>query len=105
MASYGTFTAMVPSPDKMKQEISRRLELQTKGSMLPFVVINNKTQQAIGMTTYCWTDNINKRLDIGWTWYAKSHQKTALNTECKLLLLTHAFEKLGCIAVGFRVDF
>ena len=101
---WNLWYAFVPKPDEMKEEISRRLELQTKGSMLPFAVINNKTQQVVGMTTYCETNSVNRRLDIGWTWYAKSQQRTALNTECKLMLLTHAFEKLNCIAVGFRVD-
>jgi N-acetyltransferase len=72
---------------------------------MPFIVIHRQTQQIAGMTTYCQIDNVNKRLDIGFTWYAKSHQRTSLNTHCKLLLLTHAFEKLDAIAVGFRVDF
>ena len=96
--------ARVPSPDDMHHEITRRLQEHENGSMLPFAVIDNKTQLAIGMTTYCRTDSVNKRLGIGWTWYAKSYQQTALNTSCKLILLTHAFEQLNCIAVEFRVD-
>ncbi len=97
--------ALVPHPDDMKKEITRRLDLQEQGLMFPFVVIHNKTQKAVGMTAYCHIDATNKRLDIGFTWYAKSYQRTALNTECKLALLTHAFEQLNCIAVGFRADY
>lgn len=102
---WKTKHALVPRPEDMAKEIDRRLELQTKGLMLPLTIINSKTQKVAGMTTYCQIDSSNKRLDIGFTWYAKSQQRTELNTECKLLLLTHAFEKLNCIAVGFRVDF
>ena len=96
--------AQIPSPEEMRQEITRRLELWEKEVMLPFTVINNRIKKVVGMTTYCWIDNVNRRLDIGWTWYSKSQQRTALNTICKSMLLTHAFEKLNCIAVGFRVD-
>ncbi len=96
--------AIVPNSAEMKEEIERRLLWQKEGKMLPFAVINNKTQIIVGMTSYCQIDNTNRRLDIGFTWYAKSQQKTALNTTCKLMLLTYAFETLSCIAVGFRVD-
>lgn len=96
--------AEVSHPDDMHEDIQRRRRLQEKGEMLPFVVVKPKTERVVGMTTYCRVDNENKRLDIGYTWYAKSVQGTVLNTACKLLLLTHAFETLGAIAVGFRVD-
>jgi RimJ/RimL family protein N-acetyltransferase len=95
---------VVPSPEKMQDEIKRRLDLQHSGLLLPFAVIDNKTRKAVGMTTYCTIDASSKRLDIGWTWYQKSVQRTAINTECKLMLLTHAFETLKCIAVGYRVN-
>jgi RimJ/RimL family protein N-acetyltransferase len=100
--------ATVPTPedkDAMVNEIQRRLNLQEQGIMLPFTVIDNKTNQPIGMTTYCNIDAANKRLEIGWTWYRKSMQRTAANTESKLMLLTHAFEVLQCIAVEFRTNF
>ncbi|SRR3989339_583158 len=96
--------AIIPKPDEVKEDIERRLLLQSEGKMFPFAVINNRTQKAVGVTSYCNVDSVNHRLDIGWTWYAKSQQRTALNTTCKLLLLKHAFETLACIAVGFRVD-
>ncbi len=91
----------IPSPDAMKAEIERRLSLQAEGRMLPFTVLDANGRIA-GMTTYMNVDAPNRRLEIGSTWYCKSVQRTALNTECKLLLLTHAFEKLDCIAVEFR---
>ena len=61
--------------------------------------------RAVGMTTYMNVDTPNRRVEIGSTWYARRVQRTALNTQCKLLLLQHAFEKLDCIAVEFRTHF
>jgi RimJ/RimL family protein N-acetyltransferase len=95
----------IPSPDKMRAEIDRRLGLQAQGSMVPFAVIENSTNTAVGMTTYMHIDAVNRRVEIGSTWYRKRVQRSALNTECKLLLLTHAFEQLKCIAVEFRTHF
>ncbi len=91
----------VPSPEGMKAEIERRLALQAEGKMLPFTVLDAERKPA-GMTTYMNVDAPNRRVEIGSTWYRKSVQRTALNTECKLMLLTHAFESLDCIAVEFR---
>ena len=95
----------VPADTHMGKEIDRRLELQQAGSMLPFAVIEPKSGKAVGITTYMAADVVNHRLEIGYTWYRKSVQRTALNTACKLLLLTHAFEVLDCIAVEFRTHF
>lgn len=94
----------IPSPEGMEKEIERRLGLQAAGSMLPFTVFDGEGRIA-GMTTYMNIDAANRRIEIGSTWYAKRVQRTALNTECKLMLLTHAFEKLDCIAVEFRTHF
>jgi N-acetyltransferase len=91
----------IPEPSKMRQEIERRLKLQAEGSMLPFAVID-PNGVVVGMTTYMNVDALNKRVEIGSTWYRKSVQRTGINTQCKLLLLTHAFEELKCIAVEFR---
>ena len=93
---------MVPHPDQMAAEIERRLGLQAQGLMLPFAVIDTQRQQVAGMTTYMNIDSANRRLEIGSTWYRQSLQRTALNTECKRMLLGHAFEQLDCIAVEFR---
>ena len=94
---------LIPSPEKMGEEIMRRLKLQDQGSMLPFAVMSSG--KAVGMTTYMNIDAPNKRLEIGSTWYRANVQRTPLNTECKRLLLTHAFEQLQCIAVEFRTHF
>ncbi len=93
----------VPSPDGMSTEIDRRLDLRSKGSMLPFAVLD-ADGTAVGMTTYMNIDAANRRVEIGSTWYARRSQRTALNTECKLLLMQHAFETLGCIAVEYRTS-
>ena len=93
----------IPAPDNMEAEIARRLALQAQGSMLPFAVLSEG--RAVGMTTYMNIDHVHPRLEIGSTWYAQSVQKTGLNTQAKRLLLTHAFETLGCIAVEFRTHF
>ena len=92
----------VAAPDRMEADIERRLSSQSAGTMLPFAVIDSVSGKAVGMTTYMHIDAANRRLEIGSTWYAKRVQRTALNTEAKRLLLTHAFEKLDCIAVEFR---
>src|SRR5688572_4400796 len=99
----------VPAPQGMRAEIERRLGLQAAGSMLPFAVVDTPPGeaggQAAGMTTYMNVDAANRRVEIGSTWYRRSAQRTDLNTRCKLLLLGHAFETLGCIAVEFRTHF
>ena len=95
----------IPEPARIDSEIARRLDLQAKGSMLAFAVIDVATKQAVGMTTYMNIDSLSRRVEIGSTWYCKRVQRTAINTECKLLLLTHAFENLSCIAVEFRTHF
>jgi len=95
----------IPTPEMMAAEIDRRLGLQAAGSMLPFAVIDNATAKAVGMTTYMNIDAANRRVEIGSTWYRRNVQRSDLNTHCKLLLLGHAFDALGCIAVEFRTHF
>ena len=95
----------VPTPESMAAEIERRLQQQTDGAMLPFTVIDNDTGKPVGMTTFMNIDAVNKRVEIGATWYRKSVQRSDVNTQSKLLLLTHAFETHGCIAVEFRTHF
>jgi N-acetyltransferase len=94
----------VPKPEEMTKEIDRRLGLQKAGSMLPFTVFDAAGRIA-GMTTYMNVDAANRRVEIGSTWYAKRVQRSPLNTQCKLLLLAHAFEAINCIAVEFRTHF
>ena len=102
---YNHWYTSIPEPKDMNAEINRRLDLQNKKSMLPFAVISMRSNKAVGMTTYMNIDQDNKRVEIGSTWYAKSVQRTSLNTECKLMLLEHAFERLDCICVEFRTHF
>lgn len=92
----------VPTPEGMIAEIDRRLDLQAKGSMLPFATRSNATGNLIGMTTYMNIDAVTPRLEIGSTWNAASAHGTGTNPDSKLLLLRHAFETLGCPAVEFR---
>ena len=94
----------VPSPEGMAAEIERRLGLQANGSMLPFTVLDADGVPC-GMTTCMNIDATNRRAEIGSTWYSARVQRSTLNTECKLMLLTHAFEQLDCIAVEFRTHF
>ena len=95
----------VPEPANIGSEIERRLGLRNIGSMLPFAIIERASGKAVGMTTYMNIDAANRRLEIGATRCRQSVQRSPLNTECKLLLLQHAFEKLDCICVEFRTHF
>lgn len=92
----------VPRPEAVPAEIERRLQLQEAGSMLPFTVRRTDTGRVVGMTTYLNVDADNRRVEIGSTWLAQSAQRSGINTESKLLLLTDAFERLQCIAVELR---
>jgi RimJ/RimL family protein N-acetyltransferase len=94
----------IPAPEAMATEIERRLGLKRAGSMLPFAVLNAEGR-AVGMTTFMNIDAANRRVEIGSTWYRAAVQRSPLNTECKRMLLTHAFEVLDCIAVEFRTHF
>lgn len=102
---YKLWYTSVPTPAGVAAEIERRLGLMAKGSMLPFTVLETGTGKAVGMTTYMNIDAANRRLEIGSTFYRKSVQRSGLNTECKFMLLRHAFEALDAIAVEFRTHF
>ena len=95
------YTSVAP-PDKMADYISLALDMRERLGAMPFAVRDNATGAVVGCTRYFNVDAVTRRLEIGHTWYAKRAQRTAINTECKLLLLRHAFEVLGCIAVEFR---
>ncbi|MFK0008960.1 GNAT family N-acetyltransferase [Paenarthrobacter sp. NPDC090520] len=99
---WTTWFTRIPSPDQMAAEIQKRLELSEQGTMLPWTIRRNDTGAICGMTTFCNIRADHRRLEIGSTWLAKSAQRTPINTEAKLLQLTHAFEALDCIAVEFR---
>jgi N-acetyltransferase len=92
----------VPPPQKMGQYIAIALDMRERLDAMPFVIREKSSGEIVGCTRYFNVDATNRRLEIGHTWYSKRVQRGPINTECKLLLLTHAFEKLQCIAVEFR---
>jgi RimJ/RimL family protein N-acetyltransferase len=92
----------VPAPEATQAWLDKALEVRDRFGGMTFVVRDATTSEIVGSTRYFNVDAANRRLEIGHTWYAKRAQRTAINTECKLLLLTHAFETLACIAVEFR---
>jgi RimJ/RimL family protein N-acetyltransferase len=95
------YTSVAP-PDRIGEYIARALDMRERLGAMPFAVRQNATGDVVGCTRYFNVDAANRRLEIGHTWYSKRVQRTAINTECKLLLLTHAFDVLRCIAVEFR---
>ncbi|OGA70915.1 MAG: GNAT family N-acetyltransferase [Betaproteobacteria bacterium RIFCSPLOWO2_12_FULL_65_14] len=94
----------VPEPEKTKAYIETALQGQHEGHMLPWAVRELKTGAIVGSTRYHDIIPAAERVEIGWTWYAKRVQRSHVNTACKLLLFTHAFEKIGCKVVGLRTD-
>ncbi len=100
----GLWYTMIPTPDGVTKEIDNRCALQKAGSMLPFAILN-PNGRAVGMTTYMNIEANHRRVEIGSTWLGKEAQRGPVNTECKLMLLRHAFEALDCIAVEFRTHF
>lgn len=95
------YTHIAP-PEKMHEYVATALDMRERLHAMPFVVRENATGDVVGCTRYFNVDPVNRRLEIGHTWYARRVQRSAINTECKLLLLGHAFEQLQCIAVEFR---
>ncbi len=98
------FYTSAPHPDQVASWMETAMQLQTEKKALPFVVRENFSGAVVGTTRYCNVDLANLRLEIGYTWYAKRVQRSAVNTECKLLLLRHAFEQLRCNVVELRTD-
>lgn len=91
----------VPSEETIDAYLDFALNEQKIDRALPFVVISKKDGKVIGSTRYCKAEAAHRRLEIGYTWYAKRYQRTGVNTECKYLLLTHAFEQLNTVCVQF----
>lgn len=92
----------VPSRDNCAEYISSALENKEQGSQLPFIVRRLSDNRIVGSTRYYAISPPNRNMSIGYTWYAQSAQRTAVNSECKLLLLTHAFEQAACISVQWH---
>ena len=98
----------IPTPVRTTEEmaayIATALREQAQGVSLPFALVERRTGRPIGSTRYGNIDRTHRRVEIGWTWVAREWQRTAINTEAKYLLLTHAFERLGCIRVELKTD-
>lgn len=94
----------VPAPGETAAYVAAALKGQADGHMLPFVVVDTGSGHVIGSTRYHDIVPAVERLEIGYTWYGKSWQRTHVNTTCKLLMLQHAFETLGAKLVGWRTD-
>lgn len=92
----------VPSEETIDSYLNFALTESENDRALPFIVIDKESDTVIGSTRFCNATPDHRRLEIGYTWYSKTYQKTGINTDCKLLLLTHAFEELSCIAVELR---
>ena len=94
----------VPEPAQTRSYIENALAMREAGNRFAFCVLDDATGTVLGCTSYHDIVPAIKRVEIGWTWYSKSSQRTHVNTTCKLLMLTHAFETLGCQVVGWRTD-
>ena len=95
---------VVQTPEEMRGYMDAALELQRGGTTLPFVTIERSSGQIVGSTRFGNYDPANRRIEIGWTWIAPRWQRTAINTEAKYLMLSHAFEKLHCVRVELKTD-
>ena len=94
----------VRTKDQLQRYIDDALRDREAGRAMPFVTIERASDRPIGSSRYGNIDLVNRRVEIGWTWVAPAWQRTGVNTEAKLLMLRHAFERLGCIRVEFKTD-
>jgi N-acetyltransferase len=94
----------VDRPEDMEHWVRNALEEQASGKALPFVILHRPTGRIVGSTRYLDIDRKHRNLEIGWTWLAPEARRTPVNTECKRLLLGHAFEALGMIRVQLKTD-
>lgn len=94
----------VPEPEATRAYIENALAMRNAGNRFAFAVQDASSGKVLGCTSYHDIVPALKRVEIGWTWFGKSSQRTHVNTTCKLLMLTHAFEALGCHVVGWRTD-
>ncbi len=96
--------ADVRTPEQLRGYLETALRAQAEGNSLPFVIVEKAREKIIGSTRFGNIEPAHKRLEIGWTWVGRAWQRSGVNTEAKLLLLTHAFEKLGFNRVEFKTD-
>jgi RimJ/RimL family protein N-acetyltransferase len=97
-------TVMIRSPEEMRSYMESALTLQREGTTLPFVTIERSSGRIVGSTRFGNYDPANRRIEIGWTWIARPWQRTAINTEAKYLMLSHAFEKIRCVRAELKTD-
>jgi N-acetyltransferase len=96
--------ATVQTPEDMREYVAAALKSQDEGTALPFATVERSSNRVIGSTRFANIDKEHRRLEIGWTWIAPAWQRTIINTEAKYLMLSHAFETLGCNRVEFKTD-
>jgi RimJ/RimL family protein N-acetyltransferase len=97
-------TVMIRTLEEMRSYMESALSLQREGTTLPFVTIERSSGRIVGSTRFGNYDPANRRIEIGWTWIARPWQRTAINTEAKYLMLSHAFEKIRCVRVELKTD-
>jgi len=97
-------TTIIHTPEDMKKYIDTALKDFSDGKALPFAIIEKRSNMAVGSTRFGNIERTHRRVEIGWTWIAKQWQRTFINTEAKYLLLSHAFDTLGCMRVEFKTD-
>jgi RimJ/RimL family protein N-acetyltransferase len=94
----------IANKDDLRDYVAAAVAEREAGKSLPFAVIERATGKAVGSTRFANIDLAHGRMEIGWTWYGTAYQRTGVNTETKLLLLTHAFETLGCRRIELKTD-
>ena len=97
-------TTIIRTPEDMKKYIDAAAKDYSDGKALPFAIIEKASGKAVGSTRFGNIDPTHRRVEIGWTWIARQWQRTFINTETKYLLLSHAFDTLGCMRVEFKTD-
>ena len=101
---WNSIVTIVPTRDTMAEYIEAALSEQSKGTELPFVIVQKATNRIVGTTRFYYIQPHQRNAAIGYTWIATSAQRSAVNTEAKLLLLTHAFEHWQCVRIEFITD-
>lgn len=96
--------AVVRAPDDMGAYLDEALAMRDSGTALPFAIVERESERLVGSTRFANADHAHRRVEVGWSWLAPNWQRTACNTEAKLLLLSHAFERLDCHRVEFKTD-
>jgi len=97
-------TRRMTTPDDMRRYVEEAISERDRGESIPFAIVLRNSQKAIGSTRYGAISREHRRLEIGWTWIGTAWQRTGVNSECKLLLMTHAFDRLGCRRLELKTD-